>query len=1498
MKFFRKILKICLYCGIALVLTIGAITLLTQTQFFRDRLRVILITTFSNQMNGELTLGTIRGSFFKGFTLDSLGIYCQGRPVVRTGKVAFAYDILPLFDKKIQIRYVTVERPTLTLTRSATGGWNFLSIIKPSGDTTQGVFVWTGTFDDLELLHGSVTLFDSLEQPKPDTTFPQLNYHDFAVNDLNLKLHGSFTRESFDVHLADAGCSVANSSIAIAHISGELHLDEHHLRAEKVRIRTGNSDVGFDATLSSTKRILPESLPEFQHDSASLTLKADRIDFDELKFFLPPVGFLNGSASLDLKAGGEFGDIYLRQANIRFSQTSLRLSGNIRNLHRPDQLLLKISIPEGKVNPRDISRLMPGFGIPTFDSLGATAFSAQFDGTPVDFLAKVLVQTRAGTVETDGKLQFTDSIPRYDIAFGTRNLDLRKVLKNPELASVLNSHGTLKGAGVNLRSLQSNLTLSLDSSRFRDLTIDTAEIFLHGAARQVEATCSLTSHASQADLNARADFSNPDVTAFSSEVALASFDIAPLLRDPRYQSDLTLRGSLRGSGSDIDNINTDINLSVLPSKFQNHAIPQDTFQLSLDQKDHNKKHLLLNSSIANVKLEGSFDLDLAAAMVAERLSNLLASVRNHALPPDSVKPAKTTFSVPPHSPAQHQMDFSYQIQLKDLEPVATLLSKTPFDGHADISGGIRTTQDNLSLTCDGTIGEFYYGTSDNGFILNNCTIAAELDSLGGEDVLENLSCNLDATMTGANFNSLRLENARCRFLYKHTRGNLLIRGIFDSLYTMNIIGETSIQPGSYVFDVDTLSADLGQFHWSNSQDVQFRINYDGTRILHAEMLHNDAVVSGTGALHYSGGIEGSFTLKNFDLNELNLWLPHDRIQTALKNFSGKCDLNLEVSGAIENPIFQIGMKASHVEYRQSSIGAVFADILYRDTTAHLDITLRGEGADSLSSLQVRGTLPINLALTGVEERFPEHQQDITITSKHSDLGIFNPLIGEVEDLKGKLTADISVRGTPRYPDYSGSIELRNVDFIFVPNNVEYLVSGDMQPSGDKIALQNFTLRNTPINGKQAEAQIKGTLTIQDYAISQFDITAFGQLFLMSDATRSTGLSLYGPLLTETDASGLNLRGSFEHPMVTGKLSILDANLVFPPTKATPQTSNQLSLNHVVIDDTTSRVKRSKKISKFYNVGEGMGIASKNEAREQNILFVDRLRYNVTAETKGTTAIKMIFTPETNEELYAELEGKVSIINEWGTPTVNGEITVLPHSYYNFIKRFDATGSLNFVGQWDNPDLKIQATYEDYHIIDSLSKSGTTTQEKVIVVLNITGNRYEPKLAMAMKVQQTPGTEAIDWSTQAKGGDIQSDAISFILTGKFKDELTSADRRNLTSNVGSTASSSFTSTLLSGILTNFLRSELPFLRIRDASITYQGGTPDVRISGDILQGYLQFGGKILNNIANANVSYQVNLGEILKNSSIHNLFLEIQHRDSELIEDRKTDEARIYYRFSF
>jgi hypothetical protein len=165
----------------------------------------------------------------------------------------------------------------------------------------------------------------------------------------------------------------------------------------------------------------------------------------------------------------------------------------------------------------------------------------------------------------------------------------------------------------------------------------------------------------------------------------------------------------------------------------------------------------------------------------------------------------------------------------------------------------------------------------------------------------------------------------------------------------------------------------------------------------------------------------------------------------------------------------------------------------------------------------------------------------------------------------------------------------------------------------------------------------------------------------------------------------------------------------------------------------------------------------------------------------------------------------------------------------------------------------------------------------------------------------------DWASQSKGGDIQSDAISFILTGKFTSDLTSKEKSDIISNLSSAAGSSILyglpSQMLSGVLTDFLRNEFGF--IRSAEVTYQGGslqeTADLRLSGELFRAYWRFGGRIFNDIGNANVSFAVSMGEILSDPSLRNLFIELERRveGTELVEQKKlTNAARIYYKFSF
>jgi hypothetical protein len=616
-------------------------------------------------------------------------------------------------------------------------------------------------------------------------------------------------------------------------------------------------------------------------------------------------------------------------------------------------------------------------------------------------------------------------------------------------------------------------------------------------------------------------------------------------------------------------------------------------------------------------------------------------------------------------------------------------------------------------------------------------------------------------------------------------------------------------------------------------------------------------------------------------------------------FRGLVNGTLHLAGSPENPFMTFKAVSDSAYFRQTRIGSIEAGILYGSSTATIDLTVKKLPSDPQPTLVVKGTLPINLAFSGVKERFPPEKQHLEIVSQGFDLSVFDPILRDFENLRGQLHCEITVGGTPRDPEYMGSITLSDVNFTFAPNNVPYSIAADLEPSGNKIVLKSFQVRNLQKLGPVGEARVSGSLIIKNYQIDSIDFTAFGQILLMSEATRRTRSTVYGSLFTEIGPEGLTLSGPLEHPYLAGNLYVRDANLTFPPVREIAGSSSQMALNYVVLDDTSKPAPQTSKPSKFYSGTDVRNSASRPaEVRDRGSAFLDRLRYNLAIETRGTTAIKMIFTPSTNEELYAELDGRVSVINSQGYSSVTGEIAVLPHSYYNFFRRFDASGKLKFVGQWDNPELEIEAAYEAYRtdpVHDSL-------QQKVIVQLNIGGTRYEPKLDMSMKVQLQPDQEPVDWASQARGGDVQSDAISFILTGKFRDELTSKERGDIATSVGSTAGSGLTSGLLSGVLTDFLRQEFPF--IRSADVSYGGGSfqqgATVRLSGEAFKGYWQVGGKILNDIGNANVSYQMSLGDVLKAPSIHNLFLEIQRRvEGDISEERKlTNEARLYYRFSF
>ena len=1503
-KNLKRIFKIGFITAGIVFLFVVFVSLFTQTQFFRDRLRIILASSITSKINGTLHIGTIDGNLLTGFTIDSVALSQNGEMLFSTGKIFCQYEPFGFFSKRATFRYIIVEQPTIRLTRSASGQWNIASILKPDSANTNNHFDWTLIFDDVEIKHGTIVVVDSCSLLAPDHwNLPPsyFEYHNFSVNDFNLTLHATVTEKSIAANIVHASGYSPQSRFELTHFKGNFSVSDKGTFANNIILQTGHSYIELDGSIANVNVMNDFSLARLRQDSVHLQVRAKNLDVGELKSFLPQVDFLNGSVFLDLDVGGEFGNIFIRHLHLNTFRSTVNLSGSVRNLHQPKNLSLGIIVGDTKIDPTDISRILPSLQVPTFDSVGFVTVYSEFNGRPLNFKSKTSLKGSFGSIDINGEMNLEQDQPSYAGSLTTSRLNLGPIIRNKKFNTMLNAKGTITGHGFSLDKLSTTVWFAADSSRIQHLNLTSLTCTLRGEPNHIEANIRAQNSDMNAEILAQGDYSDTTAPRYSATVDLSSFDLASILNDEKFSSDLTFQGSFSGSGHRIDDLNAESDLTFLPSMFQGHKVSAQDIHLTLDQRQELHKHLSLQSGIADIDLRGEFDLDHMTDALVHQTNNLIDSIQRHASPSDSLVQESNEGTLSGNHPWIDQKKFNstYTINIKDLEPLAELFKSSPFDAKAQLSGSLTGTAGNLSLRCTGTFDECYFGTVKGGILLNNGTIDAVLDSLKDIRTLEDLTANARFTATSGKLNTKTIEHLDASVSYKNLAGKISLHGTVDSLYTVNMEGNASVQPHTYVFDFDTLDLAAGPYQWINDQDVQCRWNYDGFRIMHGVMKRNNEQFTLVGILPSTGDMDFTATLKHFDLSGIQNIVRPNLSPAGDRLFTGTADAELHLSGSMLAPGILFDANSENTFYKQTRIGSFRAHIEYNKQIALLNILNMDKGLDSIPRLVIKGSLPIDLGFTNVEERFPDTSEYIEITSQGFDVGVLEPLLPDLSNLSGTVKSNVIIAGTPRQPEFSGSILLNNIQFLFGPNNIPYSISGELQPSQDKIVVKQLRVQNLDPGGKGNEATLTGSISVKNFEIGEFNLIAQGKILLMTEATRRRVPTMFGTLLTETDDEGLHITGTPEYPLLSGKLYILDANLTFPPATTALSTSNNLILPYIVVDDTTKINFGTEKVSKFYAVGDSSSDSLQFTAIKASPLL-DRLRYNLNIETRGLTVVRMIFSPTTNQELYAELDGKVTAVNNNGTPSIYGEIEVGSRSYYSFVRKFDATGKLKFIGEWDNPELDVTATYQGVRQItepQTIEQEATTTpkttDQNVLVELAITGPRLNPKLAMSMKVQLRPGGDWVDWSTQSQGGDVQSDVFSFILWGKFHDQLTSKEQQDV-SNIGSSTGTSVASNLVSGIFSDLVREELPF--IRDVDFSYEGGTiqegTNVNVTTSPGIGQLRVGGKIFNDIGNTNLSYQINL--------VRNLFLEIQRKvTSENTEDKRlTNEARLYYRFAF
>ena len=535
-----------------------------------------------------------------------------------------------------------------------------------------------------------------------------------------------------------------------------------------------------------------------------------------------------------------------------------------------------------------------------------------------------------------------------------------------------------------------------------------------------------------------------------------------------------------------------------------------------------------------------------------------------------------------------------------------------------------------------------------------------------------------------------------------------------------------------------------------------------------------------------------------------------------------------------------------------------------------------------------------------------------------NLEMLDPFIPIISNLSGAMTCDMQMKGPIDAPLYKGSMSIRNAKFVFSPLGMPFILNGDLIPAGDRIQLEEFTIQNDPKERFHVGTmKVSGSFTLLGLNFKQFDLLAQGDLKVMSQEKRLTGQKLYGDLFAATGPNGIQWQGDLAASTVRGEVFVKDASLILPPEHETE--SVRANIVNITFKDDTSHINQKIKDSlnayiEKIKLNQSTGkitkgvMSSSSLAKLVHNSFLDGISYDVYIETKGPTSLRFVFSTQTSEELFADLQGRLYFNRTPTTSRLTGQVDISNRSYYNFFKKLEATGKLLFTGDVLNPELDVTATYEETHDTTSAQNqltptqsggniSGTNKAPQVLVTVKITGTRNEPKTKISLQTKTYSDKDWTDW----KEGDEEANAMNFLIFGQFSNELTDQQRMGL---IGSNLGVALASGMVMGPLSEELRRSTLGV-IQSVDVIYNGGQltqSDLRLTGQVGEAVIRAGGQVLSDITNANVSIELPVSFFVNSERYRNLILTFERRveDIQNAEEqrRSSNGARLFYRIIF
>jgi translocation and assembly module TamB len=691
---------------------------------------------------------------------------------------------------------------------------------------------------------------------------------------------------------------------------------------------------------------------------------------------------------------------------------------------------------------------------------------------------------------------------------------------------------------------------------------------------------------------------------------------------------------------------------------------------------------------------------------------------------------------------------NYYYQLANLERVATLIGADSIEAHGILSGVAFGNADSLQTDMKFDLHQITY----NEFYIDSLSGKSKAIILDSDPTI-----GIDMIATNLKLGAVKMDSLELSSLYDLDRISSDIKIQFDTNLRSSL--RTVIQLDSIIkLSVPKINFEFIDDYWAGKLD---KIVYDpDVNDIHISGVNIECTNSedkrriiAEGKLSSTGSEEFKLNIEGVHPKNILSYLGMD------SRIDGRINLNLDLAGTADKPVFKGNLRFEEGNVGSISYQGIDSWFDYDDDRFNFDFSLDFNGEDSLMA---EGHLPLHLSLTDTLDIFDDQKSiSLDIKSEAIPVGLFLQNLKLFPETSGILLCDFTLKNTLADPNIQGYLHLRDGLLKSPYWGIDYKdINFKISALDDKFSLKEFQIISSDGNlNASGEIQLDYKESDDKVIYSNMNVLA-NNFFLLKHKDFE--------ILISADIKYQMEKGK---PIIGGYVDLIRSSFYLPTVmdRAGYVTDSAEEIKPVLIE------AREKKIALNNPQKEKVSVQVQRDTIEVPG-FLDLLEGELELRINRNTWVR-------NQQLRVEFGGNIKMIVDKGKYSLRGPVDIVRGQYDLFGRRFTVIqGKIDFLGgETINPPIYLEAEYV-YR---------TVGREKRSLVIKVTGNLEYPIITFLENNNQIS----------------QDDAISIVLYGRKKDELSFGTQSDVAEMDGSTAAMGIVSNIVSDRLTRSVGDDL-------------------------------------------------------------------------------------------